>query len=232
MKRLILSASAATLALASMTAAAWWSPPYAGPFHAPYAYGTPYAVAPPSPQQLRQMTKRQREAAIERMETHRQAMDARRNAHDLPMPERPDFMSAQNLPEPPTFGERPAMPEMPTFGERPAIPEIPGYDDLPAMPEFSLNPEERKAEIDAYRTALKQQADARRAAMQAIAEQRRALAEQRRQDRLCNRQARRPMPYAAPARDCASESNKSEADSNVESNDQTVDSAPASNQAS
>jgi hypothetical protein len=218
MKRLILSASAATLALASMTTAAWWGQPYAGPFHGPYAYGAPYAVAPPSPQQLQQMAERQREAAIAMMDTHRQAMEAQRNARGLPMPDMPAFLSDLNLPE------------RPAFGERPAIPEIPGYDDLPAMPESLLDPEERKAEIDAYRATLEQQAAERRAAMQAIAEQRRAVAEQRRQDWLCARQALRPMPGAGRARDCAAKG--SEADSNAESSDQTADSAPAANQAS
>ena len=91
MKRFILSASAATLTLASMTAAAWWATPYHAPHwtpHAsPYAYGAPYAIAPPSPQQLKAMAERRREAAMERMESRRQAM-GEPGARHLPMPER------------------------------------------------------------------------------------------------------------------------------------------------
>lgn len=258
MKRLLLSASAATLALSSMTAAAWWGQPYAGPYYGPYAYGAPYVIAPPTPQQLQQMAERHRQAAIERMEAQRQAMDAERSARGLPAPEIPDLPSDLNLPEPPAFAERPAMLDMPALGERPAIPErpalpelsipelpdmpalpdlppVPGYDEplaMPDMPEISISREQREAELDAYRAAIKQQAAERRAAIQAIAEQRRAVAEQRRQDWLCARQALRPTPYGVPARDCAPVSKENDGDPKVESNDQTADSLSDLNQAS
>lgn len=114
----------------------------------------------------------------------------------------------------------------------PERPEIPGYDEMPAMPELPLISEERQAEIEAYRAALKQQAEERRAAMQAISEQRRTVNEQRRQDWRCARQLQRPMPYAAAARDCAPASNKTKADSSADSGDQTADSTLTSNKAS
>ncbi len=265
MKPLILSATAATLALSSMTAAAWWGQPYAAPYYGPYAYGAPYVIAPPTPQQLRQMAEQRREAAIAMMDAQREAMAAARSARGLPVPETPDVLSGWDLPEPPAFGERPAIPEMPAFGERPALPElpplpelsrpelpsiplpsiklpdmpalpepptIPSYDEPLAMPELPYNREQRAAEIDTHRAALKQQATERRAAMEAIAEQRRAIAEQRRQDWLCARQRLQPMPYAASARDCAPASEPSDADARVESSDQAADSVSASNKAS
>ncbi len=215
MKRLILSASALTLVLSSMTAAAWWANPFHGPYSGPYGphdYGAPYAYAPPpSPQQLHAVAERQREAAIEMMEARRQAMESERGEGALPMPERPEF---------------PDMPAMPTF------PEIPNYGARPAMPEFTLDSDQHQAEIDAYHAALKQHAAERRAAMQALSEQRRAVAEQRRQEWLCSRQAMRPLPQAALARGCTPAGNKTETDGNAESSDQTADSAPATNQAS
>ena len=93
MKPLILSATAATLALSSMTAAAWWGQPYAAPHYGPYAYGAPYVIAPPTPQQLRQMAEQRREAAIAMMDAQREAMAAARSARGLPVPETPDVLS-------------------------------------------------------------------------------------------------------------------------------------------
>ncbi|MFP4076313.1 MAG: hypothetical protein ACLFTD_07485 [Halochromatium sp.] len=222
MKSFILSASAATLALASMTAAAWWATPPA-PYWSPYAAGAPYAIAPPSSQQLQELAERRRKAAMERMES---------------MPAFGERPTIPGMPALPAFGERPPIPEMPAFGERPAIPEmpampeIPGYDERPSRSGFSLNREERRAEIDASRSALKQHAEERRAALQAIAEQRRSSAEQRRQDWRCARQLQRPMPIAHAVRDCAPAGNKPENDSSAESGDQTAASAAASNKTS
>jgi hypothetical protein len=264
MKPLILSATAATLALASMTSAAWWGP-YAGPYYGPYGYGAPY-LAPPSPQQLQDMAERHREAAMAMMDAHRQAMKARLEARDLPpMPEPPELPGELDLPEPPAFGERPALPEMPAFGERPAIPEMPplpkrpfdltgpelpsmpsipamplalpempGDDEMPAMPALSLSAEERQAELAAYRAAFKQQADERRAAMQAISDQRRAIAEQRRNDWRCARQVLRPMPYADWADDCAPASGQNQNQDQTETNagDQASEASVGSNEAS
>lgn len=243
MKSLFVSVSAATLGLASMTASAWWGP-YAGPYSGPYAYGAPYLVAPPSPQQLQEMAERRREAVMTMME-------AQRGARALPMPE---------WSEPPAFGERPSLPEMPTFGERPAIPqmpdlpkppfdltapelppipempampaglpEVPALGEWPAMPELSSSAEERQAEIDTYRAAFKQQAEARRAAMQSIGDQRRAIAEQRRQDWRCARQALRPMPYADWTADCASTGKQGQ--DKAEAGDQASDATAASSTA-
>ncbi|WP_323682469.1 hypothetical protein [Lamprobacter sp.] len=235
--------------------------PYWGPYAGLHAYGAPYAygIAPPSPQQLQAMAKQHREAAMARMEARRQAMESTLDTRRPPMPEAPAFVNELNLPElpaigerpaipeRPAFGERPPMPKMPAFGERPEIPErpafgkrpsmperpaMPGYDELPAMPELPLSATERQAEIDAYRAALKQQAEERRAAMQAVTEQRRSVTEQRRQDWRCARQLQQPIPYSDAARDCVPTSDKTKADSSTESNDQTADSTRASNPSS
>jgi len=237
MKALILSASAATLTLASMTAAAWWASPYHAPYWGPYsgpqAYGAPYAhgIAPPSPQQLQAMAKQHREAAIARMESRRQAMESTLDARRPPMPEAPAFVKPLNLPEMPAIGERPAIPEMPAFGERPSMPKMPTFGERHSMPEPPRSATERQAEIDAHRAARKQQREERRTAMQAVTEQRRSVSEQHRQDWRCARQLQRPMPYANVARDCVPASNKMKTDSSAESGDQTASSAPTSNKA-
>lgn len=255
MKRLILSASAVTLTLASLSAAAWWAPYYGAPY-GPYA--APYGIAPPSPQQMREMAERKREAAMEMMETRRKAMESQRSVP--PMLERPAQFRELSLPEYPSFGERPEMPEMPAFGERPTMPPMPnmpertlpeaassampampewsdrpGFGEPPALPEPSLSYEERQAELEANRAALKQQAAERRAAMDAIAEQRRAVYQQRRQEWLCARQAMRPLPHRGPQAECASAKSLDAQDSKApaaQSSDQTADSAPAPSKAS
>jgi hypothetical protein len=257
MKRLILSASAVTLTLASVTAAAWWANPY---------YGAPHGVPAPSPEQLHQLAEQQRTAAMDRMEAQREAMESRRQN----LPQRPDFAQRPEIPPMPSFGERPQFPElppMPSFGERPEIPALPevpsfgqiperpempafpepaypdfalperpsapGYDELPAIPDTLLSTEELKAEREARRAAMQQQAAERRAAMQAIAEQRRALSEQRRRDWLCSRQPMSPRALARFAHECSASDTKTKANAapKSESADKTADSTPAASKA-
>jgi hypothetical protein len=110
-----------------------------------------------------------------------------------PMPELP---AAPAMPE---FA-MPEMPEMPEIPGMPELPEVPGYGDLPTIPDALLSPAERKAEREAYRSATQQQAEERRAAMQAISKQRREVSEQRRLDWLCSRQAMRP--YGRMSQEC------------------------------
>jgi hypothetical protein len=196
------------------------------------------------------------------MESRRQSLPQRpdfaQRPEIPPMPsvgERPQF---PELPPMPSFGERPeipALPEVPSFGqipERPAMPEMPafpdpahpdfalperlsapGYDELPAIPDTLLSAEELKAEREARRAAMQQQAAERRAAMQAIAEQRRALSEQRRRDWLCSRQPMSPRALARFAHECSASDTKTKANAapKSESADKTADSTPAASKA-
>lgn len=216
MKHVALSVSVLGLTLASATAAAWWGgyPPY-------------YAAPALSPQQVHAMAERQREAAIERMEAHRQAMDAQMPVPPTfgDFPERPAVADGWTLPpmpalpEIPKIGEVPELPEMPEFsGPRRSLPDLPprpdaissawpspafDLDEIPSVPAELLSPEERQAERDAYRAARQKQIEERRAAIQAIAKQRRAIAEQRRLDWLCSRPVINRAAYTARADECA-----------------------------
>jgi hypothetical protein len=134
------------------------------------------------------------------------------------IPAMPEFAQMPGYPAAPFLGARAPLPELPAapampevaFPEMPELPEVPGYDDLPKIPDAVLSPAERKAEHEAYRSAAQQQAEERRAAMQAISKQRREVSEQRRLDWLCSRQAMRPMPYARMSQDCMPPAPKSD----------------------
>lgn len=222
MKHLALSASAVALTLASATAAAWWANPY---YAAPYVAPTPQQMHQMAEHQ-RDAAIKMMDAQREAMEANRPArpeLPAFLSDYSMPEPprfgQRPEMPQMPEMPEMPAFGpmggfpttpflgDRPAMPEMPSIPElpefaMPEMPAVPDFGDLPKVPDSLLDPDQRKAEREAYRSALQQQSAERRAAMQAVSEQRRALSEQRRLDWLCSRQAMRPLPHARMSKDC------------------------------
>ena len=252
MKRFVLTASAMTLTLASATAAAWWAYPYNA---VPYAVPSPQQMHDVAERQ-RSAAVEMMDARRKAMDAYRPEMPSFADGYSMPEPpafgERPKIPARPKMPVMPELGAIPgypgapflgarapmpelpaapampefAMPEMPEIPGMPELPEVPGYDDLPTIPDALLNPAQRKAEREAYRSATQQQAEERRAAMQAISKQRREISEQRRLDWLCSRQAMRPygrmsqecLPPApvSDAQPAASAPVEQPADSNVE----------------